>query len=26
IEEAIYPVCPAFTELLDSLYEFDDEE
>lgn len=26
IEEAIYPVCPTFTELLDSLYEFDDEE
>ncbi|AMR88478.1 SMI1/KNR4 family protein [Bacillus thuringiensis] len=26
IEEAIYPVCSTFTELLDSLYEFDDEE
>ncbi|WP_309260312.1 SMI1/KNR4 family protein [Bacillus cereus] len=26
IEEAIYPVCSTFTELLASLYEFDDEE
>ncbi|PEZ09203.1 1,3-beta-glucan synthase regulator [Bacillus sp. AFS018417] len=26
MEEAIYPVCSSFTELLDSLYEFEDED
>ncbi|MGH1048793.1 MULTISPECIES: SMI1/KNR4 family protein [Bacillus] len=26
IEEAIYPVCSSFTELLNSLYEFEDED
>lgn len=26
VEEAIFPVCSSFTELLDSLYEFEDED
>ncbi|TKH92905.1 SMI1/KNR4 family protein, partial [Bacillus cereus] len=26
MEEAIYPVCSSFTELLDSLRDFEDDE
>ena len=26
MEESIYPVCSSFAELLDSLYEFEDED